>query len=161
MSTQSSSRPCRCGVPQHCASDPRCPVVFDKDANEYRLVAKDGTVLSCMHFCFHCGGSLPVATRTKYWGEPDPQEVEVLMARLEPARSWQEVLAILGPADSEFAGTLEFEGKRSQVRRVVFGSVAKSFELRVFAYEDGEWSYSLAGKLSKKQTATDYHKHMN
>lgn len=127
--------------------DPRTPVVFDKDANEYLLRSTDGTVLFCMHFCIHCGGSLPEPPWTEHWSQPDPQEFRDLMARLEPARSWREAIKILGQPICESPVTQDSDqGKRRKVLEVHYGTVAKSFDLTVNAYDDGEWTYSLSSK---------------
>lgn len=152
MSTPSPTQECTCGGLRYLASLASSPVVFDKIANEWLLESKDGSGNYHMHFCFCCGGRLPESNHAKDFGEPESQEMLALTARLKPAQSLQEVLEILGPPDRELDVTEDpVKPKRKQIRATTYCSVAKSFDLSVIVFDNGEWEYAFAGKYLKDE----------
>jgi hypothetical protein len=90
-------RSCECGMPARCATNPMIPVEFDEEMNEYHLV-RDGAETQ-MRYCFWCGGHLPKSNLDLFFTRPSESEMAEVKELLKDARSHDDVLRILGPAD--------------------------------------------------------------
>ena len=88
---------CECGMPARCAANPMIPIEFDEKMNEYHLV-RDGSETQ-MRYCFWCGGRLPESNRGLFFTTPSESEKAEVKELLKGARSHDDVLSILGPAD--------------------------------------------------------------
>jgi hypothetical protein len=53
---------CKCDWLEHAADDPKCPVEFDAELNEYHLVRGPKDYL-LIYYCPFCGGSPPKSRR--------------------------------------------------------------------------------------------------
>jgi len=93
---------CECGKPAKYAADPMIPVEFDEKMNEYHLV-RDGAK-TIMRYCFWCGGRLPDSKRDLFFTKPSESEKAEVSELLKAAKSHDDVLRILGPADELFDG---------------------------------------------------------
>lgn len=95
--TTSDSRHCQCGDPARWLNNPKYPIEFDEKMNEYHLVRDGAKIL--MRYCFSCGGRL--ADSNRHLLSTTPSESEILEVRdlLKDAKSHEDVLRILGPAD--------------------------------------------------------------
>lgn len=147
---------CECGLLERFAADPRLPIEFDERTNEYEIV-HDGVRIP-MQYCFRCGGRLPESTRASLFTTPDDNEMAEIAALLKGARSIDDVVRILGPADDIHEGHFDAVGdagtgaipRKGRVipwkQQLDYRKRWRSLTLIVHEHPDGSVSYMITGK---------------
>ena len=152
------AKPCECGHPERWVNDPMVPVGFDEEMNEYYVQLKPGGE-AVMHYCFWCGGKLPESRRGSFFTEPSEEEVEEVRLLLREAKSHEDVLRILGPADElcDLNGFMK-DPKTGKVmmrwdQHCLYSKRWKTLELHVPLIVEGNFGYSFHGHyIGKKST---------
>lgn len=139
---------CECGKPEKYATDPTVPVEFDEIMNEFHLV-RDGSKL-IMRYCTWCGGRLPKSKRDLFFTEPNESERAEVMELMKGARSHDDLLRILGPADelSESSGQVATPGNINYARwsqTYLYKTRWKSLELWVPLVIEGKFQFWTQG----------------
>jgi hypothetical protein len=130
-----TEEPCKCGVLELAAKDPRSHIVFDSEVNEYHFryphpIKGNPSAMGSMviYHCFFCGGAAPASKRT---GAVEPAR---------PAASFAEV--IVGQPGSVIEGmpgglreTTAAAGRAEQTRVELFALLGEQEE----SAEDFGW----------------------
>jgi hypothetical protein len=135
-------------MPARAAANPMIPVEFDEKMNEYHLV-RDGAETQ-MRYCFWCGGRLPKSKRELYFTKPSAFEIAEVEELLKDARSCEDVLRILGPADElrDLNGCSATPGHKYFSRwnqTYVYKSRWKSLQLNVPLVIEGRFQWGIHG----------------
>lgn len=146
---------CECASVFKWANDPNIPVEYDQELNEYYLVkGVDETTL--FYYCPSCGGHLPKSKRASLFTTPSRKEKAEIIERIERIKSAtkiDEVLKILGEPDERRGPSIidpqkkRIYGMRDVKQTLIYTSLAKTLDLIVQEYEDGEIILAYAGKL--------------
>jgi hypothetical protein len=90
------------------AADPKNPVEFDPQLNEYHLMQKGDGGYSLMYFCPWCGGKTPQSQRGSLSHSLTDAERQRLAELTKNLRTEQEVIAALGEPDGRQPGGMRF-----------------------------------------------------
>ena len=90
---------CKCGLLARMAEDPRDPVEFDPQLNEYHMMRKGGSGYTLIHFCPCCGGRAPKSQRSSLFHRLTNAERHRLTELTGNLRTVQDVVAALGEPD--------------------------------------------------------------
>lgn len=105
-----TEEPCACGDLERSADDPRSPIVFDAELNEYNLEytspCGDGTCAPGkgslrLYHCPLCGGAAPESKRDLLFAVIPLDEQRRLNGLLAGVRSIEDALRVLGPPDRD------------------------------------------------------------
>jgi hypothetical protein len=95
---------CRCGTLENFAQEPAVPIVFDPELNEYQIRGTDGAgreTRVMIYHCPFCGGRTPRSRRDELFMHITAAEHERLKGILQNLETLSDVLAALGPPDSD------------------------------------------------------------
>lgn len=138
--------------------NPMFPIGFDEEMNEYYVALIPGGEAT-MRYCFWCGGRLPESKRGSFFTKPSDEEMDEVVALLRGAKSHEDVLRILGPADelSDANGFMK-DPKTGKViaswdQCYSYSKRWKTLVLRVPVMTSGGFTYSMSGHyLGKNST---------
>jgi hypothetical protein len=88
---------CDCSVLETLSKEPRVPIIYDPELNEYLIQATDGLNKVKMHHCFFCGGRLPKSRRADLFMHITEDERMRLWAMLKDIQFLPDLLAAFGP----------------------------------------------------------------
>ena len=148
---------CDCGTLTQAADDPRLPIVFDAQLNEFHLVfnAEGG---AGGHFvlwhCPLCGGKAPESKRHLLFAVISDQERARLRALISPLKTLADVVAAFGEPDEDWADGVtvmvpETGGNpptEQAFRSLVYKNLSDVCEIRVTVYPDQAVGIGLSGK---------------
>lgn len=134
------------------------PIGFDVEMNEYYVALIPGGEAT-MRYCFWCGGRLPESKRGSFFTKPSDEEMEEVTALLRGAKSHEDVLRILGPADElrDLNGFMK-DPKTGKVimkwdQYYLYSKRWKTLEIHVPLMIEGKFCYSIHGHSLKKKSA--------
>jgi len=144
---------CDCGQPQEMAEDPKCPVEFAENVNEFHLTDSSGGYW-VMYFCPFCGGRLPESLRSRLFQRISDEERARLILMTEHLRTEKEVLAALGEPDDRNPHGVgrkipEQDGQPARETWypvMLYRKLSETADVRVTLYPNGKVSVSLQGK---------------
>jgi hypothetical protein len=131
-----------CGALQRSAADPTVPITFDPGLNEFHLTCENSAKCLIMSYCFHCGGRLPESRRSELFAHPLTEDENSVRDKLSGVITVQDVIAAIGPPDSEV--DIETENAR---RYLIYTRAWKSVDVTVCEHVDGTISYCWSGKI--------------
>ena len=99
MPSPTEAGECKCGALARMADDPKDPVEFDADLNEYHLPHKDNTGYSLIYFCPLCGGRAPASKRGNLFQKLDQAERHRLSELTKDLHTVQDLIAAFGQPD--------------------------------------------------------------
>lgn len=110
---------CDCGVLEHAAKDPRVPIEFDPELNEYNIV--HDSLKMRIYYCPSCGGRAPNSLRSTQFAQVSGAEQTRLFALTEDFKTETELVAALGSPDQDTQrGTVvtepEADGRAARTR---------------------------------------------
>lgn len=155
---------CHCGALEGWARDPRLPVNYDPELNEYSLLhdSYDGQPSSMsIYFCPACGGRAPLSHRGDLHTNPSFREVNVISRRMGSAKTIEEIVAVLGEPDVRYgpsamsAERKEVYGLRDTKQQLIYQHLGRTVELIVQEYEDGKVGIMFSGKRKLRRTIID------
>ena len=98
MPPQKETGVCKCNWLEVAADDPKCPVEFDKELNEYHLVRGPKDYLM-IYFCPFCGGSGPKSKRDRLFLKLTDKERARLLLLTRNMRTVRDVTGTFGKPD--------------------------------------------------------------
>src|SRR5215468_2938524 len=99
LSEPNKTGECRCGGLARMADDPKDPVEFDPQLNEYHITRKGNGGYALVYFCPLCGGRAPASKRSDLFQKLDGTEQRRLFGLTKDLHTLQEVIASLGEPD--------------------------------------------------------------
>ena len=149
---------CKCEWLERAADDPKCPVEFDAELNEYHLIRgpKDYMMI---YYCPYCGGSMPKSRRGKLFHTLTDVERQRLVNLTKDIRTLQEVTTAFGEADiNQPVGLVitkpEREGKPETTQSypvMIYTKLSDISDVRVTIYPTDRVGISFQGKAVKKK----------
>lgn len=91
--------PCTCDWLQRAADDPRCPIKFDAEVQEYHVLLNAPNSYLLIRHCPWCGGKAPQSKRSLLFHILDDAERQRLVNLTENLRTVQDVLTVFGEPD--------------------------------------------------------------
>ena len=157
MFPQKEKGTCKCEWFERAAEDPKCPVEFDAELNEYHLVRgpKDYRM---MYFCPFCGGRAPKSRRDRLFQALTEAERDRLVNLTKEMRTIKDVAAAFGEADlKKPVGMVvtkpEREGKPETTQsypELVYTKLSDIADVHVTVYPMDHVGISFQGKPVKK-----------
>jgi hypothetical protein len=92
---------CKCGLLARLVEDPRDPVEFDPQLNEYHIMRQGAGGYSLIYFCPFCGGRAPKSQRGSLFHKLTDAEQHRLTELTKNLRTVQDVVAALGEPDAK------------------------------------------------------------
>lgn len=127
-----SNYPCDCGLMDIQADDPKSPIAFDTQTNEYHLRRGEGTgsYLVC-YYCPSCGGKMPDSRRQALFKPISSAEIRRLQDLTREIKSIDDALRILGAPDDDLTHgvTIKTRGSDTEAPRVKSYRVLKYWDL--------------------------------
>ena len=99
MSTSNDKTECKCGGLAGMAEDPKDPMEFDPQLNEFHITRKDDGGYSLVYFCPLCGGRAPKSQRSSLFHTLTDAERHRLCELTKNLRTVQDMVAALGEPD--------------------------------------------------------------
>ena len=99
MNTDPDRPACTCSFLHQAATDPKQPIVFDSELNEFHIEFGDG--YSMIYFCPICGGRTPTSLRRDLFAIVTQEEEDRLHALNQEFRSVEDLTNAFGPPDKE------------------------------------------------------------
>jgi hypothetical protein len=96
---ESKAESCHCTFLHEAATDPKSPIVFDKELNEFHITTQCG--YSMVYFCPICGGAAPKSLRGDFFAHIPEEEEKRFRELNEKFKSLDEFIAAFGPPDRE------------------------------------------------------------
>ena len=143
---------CHCGFLEGWTKRRDSPVKFDEITGEY--VLECGHWAAPLYFCPHCGGKLP-SRRHELFTTPSQQEIGRIQDLLKIAKSVDDVVAVLGPADEVIPWVsvdsddeaLSFENEPNRWERTHrYSSRSETLTFDVLEMPDGTIQFVWSGK---------------
>ncbi|HEY3897717.1 MAG TPA: hypothetical protein VGM54_03840 [Chthoniobacter sp.] len=149
---------CRCRWLERAAHDPKCPIEFDAEMNEYHLVHSTGGGYSLIYHCPFCAGRAPKSLRSKMFATISSEESARLHRLTKDLKTENEVRALLGEPTHVFDPGLareepEKNGKPGRVmmwKSLRYESHSETAAIDVRVNRHGEVSISFQGKYIGK-----------
>lgn len=148
---------CKCEWFERAADDPKCPVEFDAELNEYHLVLgpKDHLMI---YYCPFCGGSAPKSQRDRLFHKLTEAERDRLVRLTKDMRTVQEVTAAFGEPDIKHSVGMvttnpERDGKPETTQSypvIVYKKLSEIADVHVMIYPTDRVGISFQGKPVKK-----------
>ena len=148
---------CKCEWLERAAEDPKCPVEFDAELNEYHLVRgpKDHMMI---YYCPFCGGSAPKSKRDKLFHILTDTERRRLCELTKDMRTVQDVMTAFGEPDiKQPVGMVitepERDGKPETTRSypvMIYQKLSDIADVHVTIYPADRVGISFQGKAVKK-----------
>lgn len=109
---------CDCRWLERAARDPRCPIEFDAELNEYKLKTSNGSM--CLYHCPFCAGRAPESLRARLFATISDEETTRLFALTKGFRTEDDVRRGLGDPTHVFepGGTMMTAEKDGDPREV-------------------------------------------
>jgi hypothetical protein len=89
---------CKCNWLTHAAEDPKCPVEFDSELNEFHIVRGPQDHMM-IYYCPFCGGAAPKSKRDRLFHTLTDVERDRLVRLTKDMRTLSDVIAALGEPD--------------------------------------------------------------
>ena len=148
---------CKCEWLERAADDPKCPVEFDAEVNEYHLVRSPQDYMM-IHYCPWCGGSAPKSKRGKLFHTLTDVESRRLVRLTQDMRTLQEVTTAFGEPDiKQPAGLVitkpERDGKPETTQSypvMIYQKLSEIADVHVTIYPADRVGISFQGKPVKK-----------
>jgi hypothetical protein len=142
---------------EHAADDPKCPVEFDAELNEYHLVRGPKDYL-LIYYCPFCGGSPPKSRRGRLFHALTDTERQRLVMLTKDMRTFQDVSRALGEPDIKQPVGLvitkpEREGKPETTQSypvMIYQKLSDVADVHVTIYPTDRVGISFQGKAVKK-----------
>lgn len=137
-------------MPQKWAKDPRFPLIYDKQMNEFAILRdKDDKFL--IFYCPFCGGRLPESKRRNFYQIPDKAEVKQLRKLMKGVQDIETMRKVLGQPDQVCKWKREDDSEKvykieKWKKLYMYEKLWKSIRLWVFELDDSSLSYTWAGK---------------
>jgi len=105
-----TEEPCTCHYLEHAADDPRSPIVYDVELNEYHFEQpiphgdesrEVGKAVWSIYHCPFCGGAAPKSRRESLFAVISPEEASRLYKLLGRLKTLDEAIRTLGPPDDD------------------------------------------------------------
>jgi hypothetical protein len=117
---------CDCGALEYAARNPRVPIEFDPELNEYNIV--HDSLKMRIYYCPSCGGMAPNSLRSTMFAQMSGEEQTRLFALAESLKTEAELVAALGSPDQDSPrGTIVTEPEAD-------GRASRACAFRVFRY---------------------------
>lgn len=161
MTQPSDETQCKCGGLARMAEDPKDPVEFDPQLNEYHITRKSDGGYSVVYFCPLCGGKAPPSKRSSLVHRVTDAERERLSSLTKDLRTVSDVIKALGQPDmNRPVGmtiiTPEKEGAPETAQNyplMVYSGLSDSLNVHVTVYPNDKVGISFQGKpILVKQT---------
>lgn len=141
--------PCACGYLERSARDPRLPVRYDDEYNEFYLDLRlpKGTKLSLVvYHCLMCGGVASDSKRDKVFATPSDQELVRLNALTSKLRTVPDIARSLGPPDrdetvqlpADFTSSKQRTQASRTIRVLTYERLSKTADLQFTVYANGK-----------------------
>ncbi len=145
---------CKCGGLSRMAEDPKNPVEFDPQLNEFHIMQKGDGGYSLIHFCPWCGGRAPQSHRSSLFQRVTAPEQQRLRELTKNLQTEQDVIAALGEPDQRHPGAVrvtaaEREGLPEATRTcnvLTYTRLSELANVNVLVYPTGRVEVSLQGK---------------
>jgi hypothetical protein len=147
---------CKCGWFERAANDPKCPIEFDPEVNEYHLVSNGGSW--CFYHCPICAGRAPASHRADLFARIPREEEVRLHLLIKDLRTEDDVLRQLGQPSARMepgAGTIHPGKSGNPDQRYTYTTLrydqhSTIADINVRINQDGTVSISLSGKYIGK-----------
>jgi hypothetical protein len=148
---------CKCEWLERAADDPKCPIEFDAELNEYHLVRgpKDYMMI---YYCPCCGGSAPKSKRDRLFHRLTDIERHRLVRLTEKMRTLQAVTDAFGEPEIKMPVGLvttkpEKRGKPETTQAypvMIYKKLSEIADVHVTILPDDRVSITFQGKAVKK-----------
>ena len=148
--------PCSCEYLQAAADDPRNPIVFDPQTNEYQFTYPEsecyGPSMLVIYHCPFCGGVAPASKRDLLFAVIPQEEEQRLYDLLAPVHSLDAAIACLGQPDLDAYSTSRYHEKDEQpptvdrFRTLRYERPSSVSDVWITERPDGKVHCSLQGK---------------
>jgi hypothetical protein len=151
---------CKCEWLEHAADEPKCPIEFDTELNEYHLVLgpKDYMMI---YFCPHCGGRAPKSRRDRLFHPLTHAERDRLVRLTKDMHTIQDVMAVFGEPDiRQPVGMIITEPERKSKPEttqsfpgMIYTKQSDTADVHVTIYPTDRVGISFQGKAVKKSAS--------
>jgi len=140
------------------ADDPKCPIEFDANLNEYHIMRRDGDGYSMIYYCPFCSGAAPKSKRSLLFHRITDEERKRLSELTKDIRTIQELTTAFGePAIKQEIGatiTMPELGDQAETTRsypvVIYTGKSKIADIHAMIYPTDRVQISFRGKSAKK-----------
>ena len=151
---------CDCDTLERMADNPKCPVEFDAELNEFHIVGQ-GHSQWMIYYCPFCGGSAPKSRRSHLFHKITDDESRRLCDLTKQIRTLQDVTAAFGePEIRQAVGlvqtTPERDGKPETTRSypvMIYTKLSELVDMHVTIYPTERVGISFRGKPIKKNAS--------
>ena len=148
---------CKCDWLERAADDPKTPVEFDANLNEYHIVRGPRDILM-IYYCPFCGGSAPKSKRSLLFHTLTDAERQRLCSLTKDLRTIQEVTTAFGKPDIRRSVGMvvtkpERDGKPETTESypvVIYTKLSETAEVHVTVYPTDRVGISFRSKGKKR-----------
>ena len=156
MPPRKEKGPCKCEWLERAAGDPKTPVEFDADLNEYHIVCGPKDFLM-VYYCPFCGGSAPKSRRDRLFHTLPDAERERLVTLTKEMRTIEDVTRAFGKPNIRQAVGMtitepERDGKPETTQSypvLIYTKLSKIADVHVTVYPTDRVGISFQGKGRK------------
>ena len=149
---------CDCGNLERMADNPKCPVEFAADLNEYHIVGEEGAYW-LVYYCSFCGGTMPKSRRERLFHRISEAEQHRLCELSKDMRTVQDVTAAFGEPDiyhkiGRVSTTPEREGKPEVTKSqpvMIYTKLSETADVHITVYPTDRVGIHFQGKGIKKR----------
>ena len=147
---------CKCGWCERAADDPKTPIDFDTELNEYHIVRGPDDYL-LIYYCPFCGGETPKSKRGGLFHKLTDDERMRLVHLTKEMRTLEEVTRAFGEPELKMpVGTVittpEKDGKPETTRNypmLVYTKLSETADVHVTVYPTDRVAITFQGKAKK------------
>lgn len=106
----SEQRHCVCNWLLEAMEDPRFPVEYDSETNQFKLICRlseNEVGYTVLHYCPLCGGKAPDIRQQQLFAQMSQQELNRLQALTNEIKSIEDALRILGEPEMDVPQTAQ------------------------------------------------------
>ena len=152
---------CDCTTLERAANDPKCPIEFDAELNEYHITRGSLNDYMLVYYCPFCGGTTPKSRRHRLFHTLTTGEQRRLIALTKNLRTVDQVIAAFGQPDvDQPVGAIkvipERDGKpeiTESYRVMIYTKLSDTANVHVTVYPMDKVSFRFQGKAVKKDAA--------
>ncbi|TWT77868.1 hypothetical protein Pla123a_16660 [Posidoniimonas polymericola] len=156
-----TKKPCGCGYLQQAADEPGNPIRFDESAGEFQFIYRepdqDADSMLILYHCPFCGGAAPPSKRRLLFEVIPREEEQRLNTLLEPIRTIEDAISLLGVPDSDGHSTSrkpETDGAppaTSFQRELTYRGLSDVADVWISEGRDGHAYWQLHGKPKRRE----------
>ena len=154
-SREKSVKTCTCDWLKNAADDPRFPIEYDRQNNEFKLCCQlEGGEIgyTVLHFCPFCGGKAPDIRKEQSFTQLSEQEFLRLQELTQQIKSIEDAFRILGEPELGEPEISQAEQELLQAARsLTYENLSETATIHITEYEQGNVRIVIQEKFIGRQ----------